>query len=95
MSLTTYTIELDGNEIDLTIEYDAFYQPARVSGPPEDCYPEESACDITDVTFDLSPDSSTVTEEQVIAYLDTPKLQEMLTDACWEHFMARGVDDYR
>ena len=94
MSLTTYTIEFDGNEIDLTIEYDAFYQPARVSGPPEDCYPEESACDITDVTFDLDPDC-TVTEEQVVAYLDTPRINEKLYDACWEDYMARGVDDYR
>lgn len=93
MSLTTYTIELDGNEIDLTIEYDAVYQPAKLSGPPEDCYPDESELDITDVTVpDLSSDC-TVTEEQIIAYLDTAKVQERLHDACWEHFMTRGVDD--
>lgn len=95
MSLTTFTIELDGNEIDLTVEYDAEYQRGRFSGPPEDCYPDESSLDITDVTVpDLSPDC-TCSEEQIIEYISSPKLQEMLTDACWEHFMSLGVDDYR
>lgn len=92
MTTFTYTVEVDGNEIDLTIEYDAYYQRAYVSGLPEDCYPEDGSMDITDVTFDLTPDA-TVTEEQVIAFLDTPIMQEKLTDACWSDYMARGVDD--
>jgi hypothetical protein len=92
MSLTTYTVEVDGNEIDLTIEYDAVYQPAKVSGPPEDCYPDESSLDITDVTFDLSPDA-TVTEEQVIAFITQPIMEQKLEEACWEDYMTRGVDD--
>ena len=93
MSLTTYTIELDGNEIDLTIEYDAVYQPAKVSGPPEDCHPDESELDITDITIpDLSSDC-TVTEEQIIAYITQPIMEQKLQDACWEQFMTRGVDD--
>jgi hypothetical protein len=90
--LTTYTIELDGNEIDLTIEYDAVYQPARISGPPEDCYPDESELDITDVMFDLPPDA-TCTEEQVIAFITQPVMEQKLEEACWEHFMSLGVDD--
>ena len=86
MSLTTYTIELDGNEIDLTIEYDAECQRATYDDP------EYSSLDMTDVMFDLPPDA-TCTEEQVIAFITQPVMEQKLEEACWEHFMTQSVDD--
>ena len=32
----------DGYELEIEIEFEYSYTPAYISGPPEDCYPEES-----------------------------------------------------
>lgn len=33
-------------EVGLELEYDYSYQPAKVNGLPEDCYPEDESCEI-------------------------------------------------
>ena len=43
MSYATIYLETDdGSELEIEIEFTYSYQPAYISGPPEDCYPEES-----------------------------------------------------
>lgn len=89
-----YVTDQDGeeHEIDVRIEYDAVYQPARLSGPPEDCYPEESSMDLTkvEVIGDL-PEGITYGMVVVASMAD----DERLTDEAWEHYHSRGVDDDR
>ena len=41
MNEVTIQVELDGTEFDITFSYEHSYQPAKLSGAWEDCYPEE------------------------------------------------------
>jgi len=57
--ITEYEIEVDdgqGEWRSLTVSFTATatlsYQPARLSGPPEDCYPEESEIDLESLVLD-------------------------------------------
>lgn len=56
--------EVDTYEIEVGISYDATYEPAYISGPPEDCYPDSSEMDLTGlVILDDLPEG--VTEQMV------------------------------
>ena len=37
--------------LDLDVTYSASYTPAKLSGPPEDCYPEDSECEVTSIAY--------------------------------------------
>jgi hypothetical protein len=87
-----YLTDKDGeeHEVDVRVYYDATYQSARISGPPEYCYPSESEMDITDIHVigDLppgcdEPDFDTLSVEQ----------QDRIEVDAWEHYFARSVDD--
>ena len=42
MNTASFYVELDGVEIQIFFEYTYYYQPAKLFGAPESCYPEES-----------------------------------------------------
>lgn len=91
---TVYPLDHDGQEweIEVRIHYDATYQPARISGPPEDCYPAESEMILTAMDI-LSELPQGITDKDVIAAADSD--EERIEDEAWQDFHSRGVDDDR
>jgi hypothetical protein len=77
----------DGQIIDcpVIVVFDASYTPAKVSGPPEDCYPEDAELDIqeyrTDAEWNLSYG---ITPELFDEALDANS--DRIEDACWEAY---------
>ena len=78
------------HEIEVRISYDASYQEAYISGPPEDCYPADSEMDLTDIEpIGTLPECITQEMLRVAAVA----ADERLTDEAWEHYHGRGCDD--
>lgn len=66
------------------------HRPGRLSGPPEDCYPDESECEIEWIAVQAVTDSrdnpvslDAEFETAIIAALS----QEEIEEKCWEAFM--------
>lgn len=89
---TVYPLDNDGeeHEIEVRIHYDATYQAARISGPPDSCYPAESEMILTDMDI-LSELPRGITDKDVIAAADSD--EERIEDEAWTHYHSRGVDD--
>lgn len=49
-------LELDAQkaEVDIEVRASYYYDPGKISGPPEDCYPPESEFEIRDTTITVS-----------------------------------------
>ena len=79
--------ELSELEIDVRIDYDAYYQPAYVSGPPEDCYPAEGDMELNsiDPVEDLPKG---ITQEMFKGVVDASL--DRLTDEAWDHYHVQG-----
>ena len=81
-----YVLDQDGeeHEVDVHIEYDAVYEPAFVTGLPEDCYPDSSEMDLTEITAinDLPPG---ITDAMVRDAADDDK--DRLTEEAWEDYL--------
>lgn len=73
MKQVSNILTVSGTTVDVT--YEAFYQKAKVSGPPEDCYPAESELNLLSVNL-LEGD-------------ELPS-RDRLIEACWEDFMTGG-----
>lgn len=67
------TREVDGLEVQWTADVEVSYSPGRFYGPPEDCYPDESECDI--IAVSTHPGGF----EQKIP-------DEVIEDAAWAEF---------
>ena len=83
-------LDSDGREhdIDATIWFNASYTRARVSGPPEDCYPEDSEFEIVRVDVDdesLPYGISKSDVEAVIECDETGKFEQ----ECWDEYMTQ------
>ena len=91
-------IYLFNDEVELTldIEYDASYQSAKISGPPEDCYPAEGELNITDYTvmetnFFTSPeDLPAITAKAIQKAL--AEAGDRIVDECWDDFHGRRFE---
>lgn len=84
----------DGEEHEITvrISYDATYQAAYISGPPEDCHPAEGSMDLTAVeAIGALPDG--ITQEMLT--VAAMQADNRLTQEAWENYHGRGSDDGR
>ena len=72
------------HEIEVRISYDATYQAAYISGPPEDCYPAEGEMDLTAVEpIAALPDG--ITQEMLT--VAAMAADDRLTTEAWDDFM--------
>ena len=93
MSNTTFIyVYPEDVEVKLTVEYNAVYEPARISGPPEDCYPATSEMEILDIDIFL-PDTGSYpdgvepfTEEFIRKYCAQDSVLKEIEDKCWEDY---------
>ena len=86
-----YIENQDGeHEIEVRISYDASYQAAYISGPPEDCYPAYSEMDLTEVT-PINDLPAGITQEMLV--VEAMAADERLTDEAWEDYFGRSSDD--
>ena len=67
----TVSIPIGDDMIDLEVAYEAYYMPAKISGPPESCYPAEGELNIVSIFPRLK-----LTNEQ----------KEAIDDKCWNHY---------
>ena len=77
-------------EIELDVEYDATYRSARIYGPVEDCYPDESELCLvawptvsTKYFGDLS-DIPEITQEMID--MEVERNYSRIVDECWADF---------
>jgi hypothetical protein len=82
----------DSWEVEYNVEYDAVYQPAKLSGPPDRCYPDESSMDISDFTVtsitkvDAESLAPQPTDEQIKAAFEKHENERLVEEACWNDF---------
>ena len=85
-----YIENQDGeHEIEVRISYDASYQAAYISGPPEDCYPADSEMDLTAVE-PVNDLPAGITQEMLV--VEAMAADERLTEEAWEHYH-QGVEE--
>lgn len=63
------------SDIDFDVEYDAYSDPGKTSGPPENCYPPDAGMDFAVFIGDVD-----VTDVLAQSVLDKTE------DACWDDF---------
>ena len=73
----TQTLGDDEHEIAYTATVRVNYQPAKLYGPPENCYPDESEVDIESLVT-VPPGFENI--------LDT----DLIEDQAWEEFLTGG-----
>lgn len=80
----------DEIDVDFEIDADIVYQPAFTTGLPENCYPDESECTITEIKVmsDLP-----FSDSDILAALETQVGEGKIIEDLWEDYMDRGVDD--
>ena len=87
---TYLSLHDDQLEVSIDASYNAVYRPAKVSGPPENCHPDESELDLTGFTVEGVRDFSDGGD------LPDPTLSELaaafqaaedrIIAECWEDF---------
>jgi hypothetical protein len=84
----SYTFETDIDDVEVTVTYYAEYQRGRFSGPPEDCYPDDSSMEIQSIKLG---DGTELKEEML-----TDRQRDALEDKCWQdyHAMTEEGPDY-
>lgn len=88
----TYTLCFGDQEHDIEfgIEADIVYEPARISGPPEDCYPDASECTITSI---MPMDGvSGYDDAAILEALDEQVGEDRIIEDLWEDYMARRFE---
>ena len=88
--------EYEQISVDIRISADMSWQSAKLSGPPEDCYPEESECDITETkildAFDCNEKEIKLTPERIAAISDALESCDF-EEELWDAFEAAQEPD--
>ena len=90
---TELTVEDKNYVVLFGVTADMIYEPAKLSGPPEDCYPDNSECNIEDVkvlgVWDEEGDSIQPSKA-LLAELLAEYDPEDLSDEFWKLFFAEA-----
>ena len=89
----TYTLTFGDQEedIDFDISADITYQPARISGPPEDCYPDESSCE--NIQIKVLSQIDGLKDADILDALETQIGEDKIVEDLWEDWqMSRDSD---
>ena len=86
-----YVLDHDGADwgIAVGISYDATYEPGRLSGPWEDCYPASGDMDIHDIEI-IDDLPLGITEQMVMDACETAR--DRLEDESWEDYMDQRAE---
>ena len=70
------------------------YAPAKVDGPPEDCHPDESEVELTDVIAVWASDAATASVEDpaMLEALGKRLNNTRISNTLWEAFMEEEED---
>lgn len=78
----------DAVELELEVEYSGVHRPAYISGPPEDCYPDESEMTIEGYTVvsvnEIESDHPEITELAVEQAFE--KAKDRIEQECWDDY---------
>lgn len=85
------TIEIEGEELDCLCSFTFYpYRPARISGPPEHCTPEEDAVlELYDLVVVSEPRDQDI---DFLRDLLSPNFDEHL-EREWERWRAEQIED--
>ena len=86
--------EVDGCLVGFTATTECQYQRGRFSGPPEDCYPDDGECEITqiEITRVVDEEGKEVTDAARVAHCRAALDEDAIADTCWEIFMSPRED---
>lgn len=86
------------SEENFTVRYEITaqmgYDPGRYSGPPENCYPEESECDITEATFHVFDEDGNEVDEPLASAAIARVNEDDIEQKLWDKFNEPNVGDY-
>ena len=80
------TIEIGDEEYEVRVVWEGYYQPAKTTGAPENCYPEEGEMEIVKVEFVGEWPEGLSQEEFDSICTDQ---YSRLIDLAWEHYHDR------
>lgn len=82
--MSRFETTVDGpedEEIPVSVEYDAIWQPAKLSGPPDQCWPDESSMELTRIV-DSDGWEVRLTDNQY----------DRLVDEAWDDFHTKRLE---
>ena len=90
--IRTFEVEIELNDriyaCNVKATSECTYAPGRISGPPEDCYPDESEQETTFEILDCTLDGNAIQLDAALIYELTPLLPvEWMESALWDHYM--------
>ena len=93
-TFNTWITLLDKNneedEVMVYVEYDATYEPAYVTGLPENCYPDSSEMELTKITA-IGKLPEGITQEMLTAEAEADN--DRLTQLAWDDYFEKEHDD--
>ena len=80
-------------DVAFTVEASASHTPAKVSGPPESCYPEDSEVELESINIDFVTDENAdpmipgeELGKKLLSSLNRDRIQELVWEAAWDEW---------
>lgn len=60
-----FYVEREGEELELEVYGRSYFRPGKISGLPENCYPDEGETEILKITLDGNPWDGNLTDKEI------------------------------